>query len=367
MKAPDKITILLPDLFTSFLAVEPRLNAAYNTTRHESEEAIIDFCNYDHRVTTIVRNGDFARFVAIAAPDADQSRFRLYCDWCNWVFPYDDLFDNGKLKLDAVAAQAKMQALFASMESTEQGADPEQCHLIRFHHVIWSRMQASASPGVQRRFLKTLHRFCDAVLKQVSKVAADETPTLSEMLRIRRQSAGVAPLYPLFEYAHALDLPDDFFDTEWVQELEELGMDCALLQNDMLSYFKEELFLIPADSNKAEGVPHNVVAICRLRGLSAQQAFDHVGSMLDDRLARIESCIATRPQYVHRQLDHEAERYIEGVLNTIRANLYWSFESRRYFGDQADVVRRTRRVEVLDNPAFMGQSTEQLASVVLEQ
>ncbi|KAF7192761.1 Cycloaraneosene synthase sdnA [Pseudocercospora fuligena] len=357
MKAPDKISILLPELFTSFLAVEPRINAAYDIVREESEKAIIEFCKYDHRVTTIVRQGDFSRFVAIAAPDAEESRLRLYCDWCNWVFPYDDLFDNGKLKLDAAAAQAKMQALFANMESAEQGAHTEQCDLTRFHDVIWSRMRASASPGVQRRFLKTMHQFCDAVLKQVFKLAADETPTLSEMLSIRRQSAGVAPLYPLFEYAQALDLPDEFFDSEWVQELEELGMDCALLQNDMLSYFKEE----------AEGVPHNVVAICRIRGLSAQQAFDHVGNMLDDRLARIESCIATRPQYEDRRLDHEAERYIEGVLNTIRANLYWSFESRRYFGDQADVVRRTRRVEVLKSPAFMGQSSEQLASVVLEQ
>ncbi|KXT01736.1 hypothetical protein AC578_2738 [Pseudocercospora eumusae] len=358
MNACDKVTILLPELFTSFLAVEPRLHAAFDVVRQESEKAIIESCNYDHRVTTIVRKGDFSRFVAIAAPDAEQSRFRLYCDWCNWVFPYDDLFDNGELKLDAAAAQAKMQALFANMESTERGADTEQCDLIRFHDVIWSRMRASASPGVQGRFLKTMHRFCDAVLKQVFILAADETPTLSEILRIRRQSAGVAPLYPLFEYAHALDLPDEFFDSQWVQELEELGMDCALLG---------ALFWIPADLDKAEGVPHNVVAICRIRGLSAQQAFDHVGSMLDDRLARIESCVAMRPQYKNRRLEQEAERYIEGVLNTIRANLYWSFASRRYFGDQADIVRRTRTVKVLKNPAFMGQSSEQLASFVLEQ
>ncbi|EME80840.1 uncharacterized protein MYCFIDRAFT_140294 [Pseudocercospora fijiensis CIRAD86] len=347
MDPPDKVTILLPELFTSFLADEPRLHTAYDKVRRESETAIIEFCNYDHRVATIVRKGDFSRFVAIAAPDAEESRLRLYCDWCNWVFPYDDLFDNGKLKLDAAAAQAKMQALFATMESTEEGADTEQCHLIRFHNAIWSQLQASAPPGVQRRFLKTMHRFCDAVLKQVFKVAAEETPTLSEMLKIRRQSAGVAPLYPFFEYAHALDLPDEFFDSAWVQELEELGMD--------------------SNSCKAEGVPHNVVAICRIRGLSAQDAFDHVGHMLDDRLARIKSCISTRPHYEDQRLDHEADGYIEGVLNTLRANLYWSFASRRYLGDQADVVRRTRRVEVLKDPAFMGQSSEQLASVVLEK
>lgn len=229
MATGDKVSVILPQLFVSFLATPPRLNPAYDKVSRESESAILEFCKLDERVTKIIRKGDFSRFVAIAAPDAEEAKFRTYCDWCNWVFPYDDLFDNGYLRSDAPAAQAKMKALFYGMEPHGSARTTGQCNLVRFHNIIWERIRSSASVGVQQRFARTMRQFCDAVLKQVITLAADETPTVEEMLAIRRQSAGVGPLFPLYEYANNLDLPDDFFDHAAIQELQELGMDCALL------------------------------------------------------------------------------------------------------------------------------------------
>ena len=60
---------------------------------------------------------------------------------------------------------------------------------------------------------------------QVEDYFIGRVPTLEEMVLIRRQSAGVSPLYHLVEYAHDLQVPEEAFDDPNIQELEVLGMD----------------------------------------------------------------------------------------------------------------------------------------------
>lgn len=50
-------------------------------------------------------------------------------------------------------------------------------------------------------------------------------PTLEEIILVRRESAGVAPLYHLVEYAHELNVPDEVFSDPQIRELEVLGSD----------------------------------------------------------------------------------------------------------------------------------------------
>lgn len=64
---------------------------------------------------------------------------------------------------------------------------------------------------------------------QVSDRLGNRLPSLEEMLAIRRNSAGCRPLYPLVEYAHGLQLPDEVFDNPSIQELEDLGVDMVVM------------------------------------------------------------------------------------------------------------------------------------------
>ncbi|KAF2211343.1 hypothetical protein CERZMDRAFT_43531 [Cercospora zeae-maydis SCOH1-5] len=342
------ITVQLPNLFVDFLAEEPLLHPQFAEICRQSDEAICRACEYDPRVCKVVQRGKFCRFVAIAAPHAREFQFRTYCDWVNWVFPFDDLFDNGYLRADFIAAKQKMVALLTgTREDITQTPREDRCDLIEFHNGIWRRIQATAPRGVQRRFLKTLHDFCDAVLDQVGNCSTNRLPTVEEILATRRQSAGVAPLFPLFEFANSLVIPDSFFEAPATIELQDLAMDSALLQNDLLSYQKEE----------SEGVPHNVVAVSRMRGMSAQDAFDFVGQMLDERLKGIAHCIARLPKYKDERITEDIDSYIEGVKNTIKANLYWSFTSERYFGKAQDLVKKTGHLRVMRDPPFMKSRT----------
>lgn len=44
-------------------------------------------------------------------PYADAELLGIVCGWGNWIFPFDDLFDNGEICKDSVNAQVVMQRL----------------------------------------------------------------------------------------------------------------------------------------------------------------------------------------------------------------------------------------------------------------
>ncbi|PWY74702.1 hypothetical protein BO83DRAFT_426303 [Aspergillus eucalypticola CBS 122712] len=77
-------------------------------------------------VASFVHKADFGYFVAIAAPDAEEDELRTMFDWGNWVFPYDDAFDNGELKVDLDGVQRMMDELLTVMnnETTFRPTDP---------------------------------------------------------------------------------------------------------------------------------------------------------------------------------------------------------------------------------------------------
>lgn len=86
--------------------------------------------------------------------------------------------------------------------------------------------------------------------------------------------------------------------------------------------------------------------------MSAQQAVDHMGAKLDQIYMRFDDAILELPSWEER-VDQEVKRYIEGVKNCVRANLYWSFRTERYFGRMRKEVERTGKVDVLKHPSFL--------------
>ena len=123
---------------------------------------------------------------------------------------------------------------------------------------------------------------------------------------------------------------------------------------------------------KAEGVNHNLVAICRIRGMPAQQAFDRINELLKDCYRDWYLALADLPQWGEKT-DTEVQKYVQGVQNVVLANLNWryvvfsldcndkdekthqrlthqnscSFKSERYLGKSHDVVRQNRRISVM--------------------
>ena len=70
-----------------------------------------------------------------------------------------------------------------------------------------------------------MKRYNDAVLAHVG----DQRPSLENMIKLRRESIGAAPLYYLFEYAHDIHISDEVQAHPIIQELEILGMDIVFM------------------------------------------------------------------------------------------------------------------------------------------
>ncbi|RAK87250.1 terpenoid synthase [Aspergillus costaricaensis CBS 115574] len=324
------LSIRLPEMFVLFLSGEPTVNRHYKCVKELSEAWISRECYFDERAQRRLQKTDFAYFCSIAAPDAEPEELRTVIDWGNWVFPFDDLFDNGSLKDDPERAQVLVEDLRAGM-ADETGQRPvlSDYPIVQVHNSVWHRI---TQVRIRRRFARAMNDYCTGCLAQVRSCSKGELPSLEEMLSLRRQSAGVSPLFALVEYAHKLDIPEHVFECKSIQEIERIGTDLVLL------------------GIQKEGVSHNLVAICRHNGMPAQVAFNHVGEMLIERYRDWYLALAALPTWGER-IDADVQEYIRGVQNVVRANLHWSFRSGRYFGKANDQVRKTGIVTVRSNNA----------------
>ncbi|KAI1161943.1 isoprenoid synthase domain-containing protein [Nemania serpens] len=343
----ERVIVQIPDMFVSFLTDAPRFNPNYRQVKAKSEAWISEFCSFDEKMSALIRRCDFSYFIAIAAPEAALAEYRTLCDWGNWVFPYDDMFDNGGLRDQPTAAALIMQSLMSPMRKQDAQetnvSREERLLIIEVHDTVWERIKKGSLDGVHRRFADAMADYCAGALMQVEDFSSHKVVSPEEMLERRQLSAGVSPLFSLVEYAHELHVPDYVFEHPAIREIERLGIDFVLITNDILSYRKEE----------EESVPHNMVAVARMSGLDAQEAFDYVGNMLDSRYERWEAAIREVPDWGEEIINKNVEKYVQGVADVVRANLYWSFKSERYLGKDGLVVRKTRCVHVLRSPEFL--------------
>ena len=135
MVPADKVTVDLPNLMVSFLIDPPDTNENYEKVGEISKHWLDKNCDLDEKARKTLFKGDFAYFCAIAAPEAGPNKYRDFCDWTNWIFPFDDQFDIGELRDDPEGAKIVLDNLVDCMRGT---AKPETMS-VGAHHDIWIR------------------------------------------------------------------------------------------------------------------------------------------------------------------------------------------------------------------------------------
>ncbi|KAG6993738.1 hypothetical protein G7Y79_00051g086580 [Physcia stellaris] len=344
--------LLLPDLFISFMAPEPRLNPRYEEVKQVSESWIAELCHYDEKSYKKHVAADFPYMVAISARDAEPEEFRTICDWMNWVFDFDDMFDDGYLQKNPEQAKIAVTNLKNVMNVDDpshmmNAEDP----LLKAFASVWHRVakvsqtQAVAykpdtfsqrSPeGVRKRFIKYNTDYVDGVLCQVEVVASANQISEEEYMAMRRRSIGAAPCFVFIEYFYGFELPDEVLQHPSIQQLEKLTKEFIIIHNDAVSFPKE----------LALGTDQNLVAFYGRRGLAPQEVYDKLDIMLKARCRQWYLAWADVPQW-GETIDQHVQKYIHGLQDLARGNLYWSFRGTRYFGEKTDHVRRTRAITV---------------------
>lgn len=61
-----------------------------------------------------------------------------------------------------------------------------------------------------------------------------------------------------------------------------------------------------------------------MNGFGPQEAFDYVGGMLNGRHRQWEDALKCVPSW-GAEIDRDVARYIQGISNVAKANLYWRY------------------------------------------
>ncbi|KAL9608737.1 MAG: hypothetical protein Q9167_006455 [Letrouitia subvulpina] len=280
-----RIPVLLPDMFVSFLAQKPRVNPHYERVRKESE----DWINRFYRPCSNLTPLDLAK---------NHSK-------CN----FDDRMKRRICGTDF--------SFFVSISAPEAG--PEELRTM-CDWGNWVRTFFDPRPKLLRFAL-----FDNGHLRQTPEKAKQ---MMDNLLSIMRNEEPPHPRDPLIEV----------HDSVWHRVAKVRAV--TSLEHTMTT---DSLCRHPPS---AEGVNHNLVTICRMNGMPAQQAFDHVNRLLQGCYRDWYLALADLPQW-GEEIDTQVQRYIQGVQDVVLANLSWSFKSQRYLGKMHDVVRKTRQITVL--------------------
>ncbi|KAK8023454.1 terpene synthase [Apiospora marii] len=312
--ANSRVTVSLPDMFKGFLVGDPTVNPFYEDARAESEKWLQSAMALSPKQAKRVQYCNFTYFVAVLIPHAPKERLKIASDWGNWIFMFDDMFDEGELRDDPDTSQRIVHNLLSIMGPERQRTSEEP--VVMAHDSFYQQFARNCSPiplvGVLGRYVEAMKSYSTGCLQHVADFTADQTPTILEMVKTRRMSIGVFPMYPLIEFAYDLNLPDEVFLDPTVQKLENLGAEFVMLMNDILSYPKEE----------SEDCPFNTVAVCRMNGASAQQAFDEIASMVDARFSAWDEAAKALPSW-GAEVDAQLHQYVQGIQNIVQANISW--------------------------------------------
>lgn len=69
-----------------------------------------------------------------------------------------------------------------------------------------------------------------------------------------------------------------------------------------------------------------MVPLCRMNGMPAQEAFDMVGELLQERYRRWD-VVEGEVRSWGQEVDAQVARYIEGIKCVVKANLYWRYST----------------------------------------
>ncbi|KAL1963083.1 hypothetical protein VTN77DRAFT_8729 [Rasamsonia byssochlamydoides] len=130
------------------------------------------------------------------------------------------VFDNGHLKADPFRAQKVINRLLSGMGMglLDDGTAKK---------MLWSRAIIPSGSALQRQEDPIVDS--PIASNRSTRDSRGKNPSVEEMLAMRRQSAGMAPLPALAAYANELDLPDTVFEHRSIPEIERIGVDLAPL------------------------------------------------------------------------------------------------------------------------------------------
>ncbi|KAG1889992.1 terpenoid synthase [Suillus subluteus] len=258
---------------------------------------------------------------------------RIGCDLMNVFFIFDDYTDVQNEAVTKEIVDIMLDALH-----NPQKMRPEGEHILgEIVRQFWARTIQSASLSSQRHFLETFTAYLHAVVTEViDREQGHSKRSIDDYLKLRRYTSGVKPTYSIVEMG--MDLPDEVFYNPVIMELAECITDIALIDNDMISYNKEQA---------AGNEDHNIVSTVMLElGLDRGGAMAWAANYHAEAQKRFIDGLAKVPSW-GPSIDVLVKEYLDGMAMFVRGHKSWGYEGHRYCGTRGPEIQQTRLVPLL--------------------
>ncbi|KAH6652987.1 isoprenoid synthase domain-containing protein [Truncatella angustata] len=293
----DMAEIHIPDMFASFMSIEPNTSSHYLNVKAEADAWIAR-----HSLGMIVE------------------------------------FDDGHLQKDLHAAAEEIVQIIALLDDSHPLITPEKYPLRYAAQVNWQNFKKKASPALQLRYKRHMKEWMLGILGQVASQGINpRNVAVKEYLGFRRRTIGVMPCTCLVESALGIELPEEVLEHPSIATCQQISADLTLLENDILSYNKDVI----------NGQEMNILKILEFKGLSLQEAVDEVTNMINDCYPRWYRALADLPRW-GSDIDRDVLLYVDGLRDITLGSLIWSFERGRYFSKEEGAhLRRTRVMRMI--------------------
>ncbi|KXJ85099.1 isoprenoid synthase domain-containing protein [Microdochium bolleyi] len=323
--------LVIPDLFSSIMCIEPAINRNYAGVKKEADAWIEQILKQRKEWTSKNRKANFTFLASLWAADVDEEALKVRVDYNNWVicstyiFLFDDQFDEGHLSTRHEAAYEEIQATLSLMDDGECTDISSHENPIRFiFQDTWRRFKKvssfnfirskRASTGLQQRWRAAHRHYFDGILAQVRMTEHPELSprTIDDYMVVRRRTVGASPILPLIEYAHNIQLPTQYFKLEFVQACMNVSFDLTCYGNDVLSYKKD----------LSTGCEHNLLIFLQRQGFFPQEALKIIEGQLNECYKRWFIAQAEIP-IVGREESLEQEKFLHACKMAPLGQLHW--------------------------------------------
>ncbi|KAK6352037.1 hypothetical protein TWF718_005186 [Orbilia javanica] len=137
------ILLRLPNLFPiSFPALRGTNKYYTEESRLKKVDWVSEIIGFDEKSKKDLADLKLALLCAYWAPDASEDRFWILNIFQDWIFIFDDQFDEGHLSNDAVAATRDVLDTLAIFEENHPHITAEQDPLKHMFQIVWNAIKS---------------------------------------------------------------------------------------------------------------------------------------------------------------------------------------------------------------------------------
>ncbi|KAI4600565.1 hypothetical protein KJ359_000924 [Pestalotiopsis sp. 9143b] len=294
------------------MSQENLVNPHYQSIKARSDAYVARILKLDPKTARKASAADFAFLTASWIPKATEEAVYVLQIWQEWIFLFDDQFDEGRFCKDPYGAAEEIIHTLAVFDETHPVITAEENPLRHLIQLVWTEFKKTASKDHQFRFKLATKKYMIGLLKQVQSNCQPRghDSDIDSYIQYRRDTIGAEAPYVIMEWAYGLTLPSYVIAHPGVVACCQAGIDITFLDNDILSLQKDLEY----------DVQHNAITRLCMRGLTVQEAVDQVGDMLDERYETWHVAQKTLPSWgpeIDRQVATLLELYVRLPLGTL--------------------------------------------------